>query len=91
MDMNGDIGLGQCQHGNMGFELILFIMLWRCFNASGTSALHKEDGIIINLRIFQHHLKPLARRLKSGHNWDLSNLIMEWITQANIRFNQILA
>ena len=46
------------------------IMLWGCFAAGGTGALHKIDGIIRNendVAILKQHLKTSVRKLKLGH------------------------
>lgn len=43
------------------------IMLWGCFAAEGTGALHKIDGIRRKenyVDILKQHLKTLARKLK---------------------------
>ena len=48
------------------------IMLWRCFAAGGTGALHKIDGIIRrenDVDILKQHLKTSVRKLKLGHKW----------------------
>ena len=46
-------------------------MLWGCFAAGGTGALHKIDGIMRKrnyVDILKKH-KTLARKLKLGHKW----------------------
>ena len=48
------------------------IMMWRCFTAGGTGALHKIDGIIRKghyEEILKQHLKSSARKLKLMHKW----------------------
>ena len=43
------------------------IMLWRCFAAGGTGALHKIDGCMRNenyVDILKQHLKTSGRKLK---------------------------
>ena len=44
-------------------------MLWGCFDAGGTGALHKTDGIMrneIHVDILKQHLKTSVRKLKLG-------------------------
>ena len=46
------------------------IMLWGCFPAGGTGALHKIDGIMRRekyVEIFKQHLKTSVRKLELGH------------------------
>ena len=48
------------------------IMLWECFAAGGTGALHKIDGIMREeycVDILKQHLKTLVRKLKLGRKW----------------------
>ena len=48
------------------------IMLWWCFVAGGTGALHKIDGIMRKenyVDILKQHLKTSVRKLKLGHKW----------------------
>ena len=47
-------------------------MLWGCFAAAGTGALHKIDGIMRKehyMEILRQHLKTSARKLKLGRKW----------------------
>ena len=47
-------------------------MLWGCFAAGGTGALHKIDGIMRKLNyvdILKQHLKTSVRKLKLGCKW----------------------
>ena len=46
-------------------------MLWGCFSAGGTGALHKIDGIIMkeNVDILKQNLKTSVRKLQLGHKW----------------------
>ena len=47
------------------------IMLWGCFAAGGTGALHKIDGIMREEKcvdILKQHLKTSVRKLKLGPN-----------------------
>ncbi len=47
-------------------------MLWGCFAAGGTGALHKIDGIMRKenyVDILKQHLKTSARKLKLGRKW----------------------
>ena len=48
------------------------IMLWRCFAAGGTGALHKIDGIMRGgnyVDILKQHLKASVRKFKLGRKW----------------------
>jgi hypothetical protein len=48
------------------------IMLWRCFAARGTGALHKIDGVMReenDVDILKQHLKTPVRKLKLGRKW----------------------
>ena len=48
------------------------IMLWGCFAAGGTGALHKIGGIMRKenyLDILKQHLKTSVRKLKLGCKW----------------------
>lgn len=48
------------------------IMLWGCFTAGGTDALHKIDDIMRKenyVDILKQHLKTSARKLKLGPKW----------------------
>ena len=48
------------------------IMLWWCFAAGGTGALHKIDGIMKQenyVDILKQHLKTSVRKLKLGRKW----------------------
>jgi hypothetical protein len=48
------------------------IMLWGCFAAGGTGALHKIDDIMRNVKLcgyIKQHLKTSVRKLKLGHKW----------------------
>jgi hypothetical protein len=47
-------------------------MLWGCFAAEGTGALHKIDGIARkenNVEILKKHLKISVRKLELGRKW----------------------
>ena len=47
-------------------------MLWWCFAAGGTGALHKIDGIMRqekDVDILKQHLKTSVRKLKLGRKW----------------------
>jgi hypothetical protein len=47
-------------------------MLWGCFAAGGTGALHKIDGIMRqedDVDILKQHLKISFRKLKLGRKW----------------------
>ena len=48
------------------------IMLWGCFAAGGTGALHKIDGIMRqenDVHILKQHLKTSVRKLTLGRKW----------------------
>uniref|UniRef100_A0AAZ3P8U3 Transposase Tc1-like domain-containing protein n=1 Tax=Oncorhynchus tshawytscha TaxID=74940 RepID=A0AAZ3P8U3_ONCTS len=48
------------------------IMLWGCFDAGGSGALHKRDGIMRQenyVDILKQHLKTAVRKLKLGCKW----------------------
>jgi hypothetical protein len=48
------------------------IMLWGCFAAGGTGALHKIDGIMKEenyVDILRQHLKTSVRKVKLGLKW----------------------
>ena len=48
------------------------IILWGCFAAGGTGALHKIDGIMRKENygdILKQHLKTSVRKLKLGRKW----------------------
>jgi hypothetical protein len=48
------------------------IVLWGCFAAGGTGALHKIDGFMRednDVDILKQHLKTLVKKLKLGRNW----------------------
>uniref|UniRef100_A0A674B0U7 Epidermal growth factor receptor kinase substrate 8-like protein 2 n=1 Tax=Salmo trutta TaxID=8032 RepID=A0A674B0U7_SALTR len=56
------------------------IMLWGCFAAGETGALHKIDGITRNendVEILKQHLKTSVRKLKLGRKWHLSTFMMD--------------
>jgi hypothetical protein len=47
-------------------------MLWGCFAAGGTGALHKIDGITRKgkyVEILKQHLKTSVRKLDLGRKW----------------------
>ena len=48
------------------------IILWGCFAAGGTGALHKIDGIMREekyVEILKQHLKTSVWKLKLGRKW----------------------
>ena len=48
------------------------IMLWGCFTAGGTGALHKIDAIMRHqnyVDILTQHLKTSIKKLELGHKW----------------------
>ena len=72
-------------------------MLWGCFAAGGTGALHKIDGI--NMRgndvdILKQHLKTSVRKLKLGRKWvfqtdndpkQTSNVVAKWLKDNKVK------
>ena len=66
-------------------------MLWGCFAAVGTGALHKIDGIMRQenvVDILKQHLKTSVRKLKLGHKWvfqmdndpkHISEVVEKWL------------
>jgi hypothetical protein len=47
-------------------------IMWGCFAAGGTGALHKIDGIMRNeyyMGILKQHLNISVRKLKLGRKW----------------------
>ena len=56
------------KHGGCGGAF----MLWGCFAAGGTGALHEIDGLMRkdnDVDILKQHLKTSVRKLKLGHKW----------------------
>ncbi|CDQ59174.1 unnamed protein product [Oncorhynchus mykiss] len=71
-------------------------MLWGCFSAGGTGALHKIDGIIMkeNVDILKQNLKTSVRKLKLGHKWvfqmdngpkHTSKVVAKWIKDIKLK------
>ena len=72
-------------------------MLWGCFAAGGTGALHKIDGITseeIYVDILKQHLKTSVRMLKLGRKWDFqmdnnpkhtSKVVSKWLKDNNVK------
>jgi hypothetical protein len=64
------------------------IMLWGCFDAGGTGALHKIDGIMRKenyVDILKQHLKTLVRKLKLGCKWTMTSSILPKLWQNGLR------
>ena len=73
------------------------IMLWGCFAAEGTGALHKIDGIMRKehfVDILKQHLKTAARKLKLGRKWvfqmdtdpkHTSKLVTKWLKDNKVK------
>uniref|UniRef100_A0AAZ3SS38 Tc1-like transposase DDE domain-containing protein n=1 Tax=Oncorhynchus tshawytscha TaxID=74940 RepID=A0AAZ3SS38_ONCTS len=67
------------------------IMLWGCFAAEGTGALHKIDGFMMRenyVDILKQHLKTSVRKLKLGRKWvfqmdndpkHISKVVAKWL------------
>ena len=72
-------------------------MLWGCFSAGGTGALHKIDGIMRQLNyvdILKQHLKTSVRKLKLGRKWVFqmgndpkytSKVVAKWIKDNKVK------
>ena len=75
-------------------------MLWGCFAAGGTGALHKIDGIMRKehyVEILKQHLKTSRRKLKLGRKWvfqmdndtkHTAKLVTKWIKDNKVNFLQ---
>ena len=73
------------------------IMLWGCFAAWGTGALHKIDGIIRqenDVDILKQHLKTSGRKLKLGRKWvfqmdvdpkHTSKVVAKWLKDNKVK------
>ena len=74
------------------------IMLWGCFAAGGTGALHKIDGIMRRdnyVDILKHHLKTSVRKLKLGRKWvfqtdndpkHTSKVVEKWLMYNKVKY-----
>ena len=72
-------------------------MLWGCFAAGGTGALHKIDGIMRKenyVDILKQHLKTSARKLKLGRKWlfqmdndpkHTSKVVAKWLKDNKVK------
>ena len=72
-------------------------MLWGCFAAEGTGALHQLDGNMRNenyVDILKHHLKTSVRKLKLGHKWvyqmdndpkHTSKVVAKWLKDNKVK------
>ena len=74
-------------------------MLWGCFSAGGTGALHKIDGIMKEhfVDILKQHLKTSVRKLKLGHKWvfqmdndpkHTSKVVAKWLKDNKVKVLQ---
>jgi hypothetical protein len=73
------------------------IMLWGCFAAKGTGALHKIDGIMRegnDVDILKQHLKTSVKRLKLGRKWvfqmdndtkHTSKVVEKWLNDNKVK------
>uniref|UniRef100_A0A8L0DSZ3 Tc1-like transposase DDE domain-containing protein n=1 Tax=Oncorhynchus mykiss TaxID=8022 RepID=A0A8L0DSZ3_ONCMY len=73
------------------------IMLWGCFAAGRTGALHKIDGIMrkdSHVDILKQHLKTSVRKLKLGHKWvfqmdndpkHTSKVVVKWLKDKKVK------
>ena len=74
------------------------IMLWGCFAAEGTGALHKIDGTMKkenDVDILKQHLKTSVRKLKLGCKWvfqmdndpkHTSKVVAKWLKETKSRY-----
>ena len=72
-------------------------MLWGCFAAGRTGALHKIDGIMgkeNDVDILKQHLKTSVRKLKLGRKWvfqmnndpkHTSKVVAKWLKDNNAK------
>uniref|UniRef100_A0AAZ3PF04 Tc1-like transposase DDE domain-containing protein n=1 Tax=Oncorhynchus tshawytscha TaxID=74940 RepID=A0AAZ3PF04_ONCTS len=72
-------------------------MLWGCFAAGGTGALHKIDGIMRDenyVDILKQHLKTSVRKLKLGRKWifqtdnnlkHTSKVVAKWLKDNTVK------
>ena len=71
-------------------------MLWGCFAAGGTGALHKIDGIMrkMYVDILKQHLKTSVRKLQLGHKWvfqmdndpkHTSKVVAKWLKDNKVK------
>ena len=73
------------------------IMLWGCFAAGGTGALHKIGGIMRRenyVDILKQHLKTSVRKLKLGRKWvfqmdndpkHTSKVVTKWLKDNKVK------
>ena len=73
------------------------IMLWGCFAAGGTGALHKIEGIMRQenyVDILKQHLKTSVRKLKLGRKWvfqidhdpkHTSKVVAKWLKDNKVK------
>jgi hypothetical protein len=73
------------------------IMLWGCFAAGGSGALHKIDGIMREenyVNILKQHLKTSVRKLKLGCKWVIqmdndpkhtSKVVAKWLKDNKVK------
>ena len=71
-------------------------MLWGCFAAGGTGALHKIDGTMRQenyVDILKQHLKTYVRKLKLGYKWvfqmdndpkHTSKVVTKWLNLSDL-------
>ena len=72
-------------------------MLWGCFAAGGTGALHKIDGIMRienSVDILKQHLKTSVRKLTLGRKWvfqmdndpkHTSKIVAKWLKDNKVK------
>ena len=72
-------------------------MLWGCFAAGGTGALHKIDGFMRKenyVDILRQHLKTSVRKIKLGHKWvfqmdndpkHTSKVVAKWLKDNKVK------
>uniref|UniRef100_A0AAZ3QW21 Transposase n=1 Tax=Oncorhynchus tshawytscha TaxID=74940 RepID=A0AAZ3QW21_ONCTS len=77
------------------------IMLWVCFAAEGTGAIHKLDGIMReenDMDILKQHLKTSVRKLKLGCKWvfqidndtkHTSKVVAKWLKDKKVKVLEV--
>ena len=72
-------------------------MLWGCFAAGGTGALHKIDGVMRkgnDVDILKQHLKTSVRKLNLGREWvfqinnnpkHTSKVVAKWLKDNKVK------
>ena len=89
--MQAEVPIPSVKHGGGS------IMLWECFAAGGTGALHKIDGIMREeycVDILKQQLKTFVRKLQLGHKWifqmdndpkHTSKIVAKWLKDNKVK------